>query len=494
MYILAFDIGTSAIKSTLVSLEGRIIDSVSKEYPVTGGGQGRAEQDPLLWWEGASVTSRKLLERNRDAARKIDVVGVSGHMLGCLPVDVHCNPLRPAMIHADVRAAGECNYIRDVAGPDELYRRTGSILSVQNTLCKILWIRNNEPDIYKNTVRFLQSKDFLTAKITGNIDTTDLSDASHAQVIDIHSKKYMDDVFRELSLDAGKFPALHRGTDITGRVSKQAGEALGIQEGIPVIAGGGDGACANLGAGITAARGEVYGNIGTTAWLAYGSAAPVIDGKSRVFNIISLDGDSFGVFGAMQAAGKCVEWARSLLAIESGALFDAEAGAAPPGSGSLLFLPYIDGERSPIFDANARGVFFNIDSNHKRSHFARAVLEGVGFALRSILEVIRENTGVSQVRIIGGGAKSRLWLQIIADICGADVLTMEGKADSITSLGVALAAAVGIGAYKTIDDAALVMKPAEKIPCRREYAAVYDGLYEKYLSLYSRVKDLYPAG
>jgi xylulokinase len=255
MYILAFDIGTSAIKSILVSHDGRIIDSASYEYEITNPYRSWVEQNPDSWWEGACYVTRILMERNPEAGKRIDIIGVSGHMLGCVPVDSKGRAIRPAIIHADTRSSKEAEQIGEIFGRENLYRRTGCILSAQSSLAKILWLKCNEPEIFARTAQFLQSKDFLTAQLIGDIDSTDYSDASHAQLLDIHKKVYMTDVFAELGLDAEKFPVIHKATDVIGRVTKTAALALGISPGIPVIAGGGDGACANVGAGITAGGG-----------------------------------------------------------------------------------------------------------------------------------------------------------------------------------------------------------------------------------------------
>jgi xylulokinase len=491
MYIAAFDIGTSAIKTSLVSQDGRIIDSVSYRYEVISPAQKWAEQDPELWWKGACCTTRDLLERNPEARKQIAVIGVCGHMLGCIPVDSAGYALRPAMIHADTRASTEADDICKTVGRDNFYRRTGCIPGAQGTLAKILWLKRNEPEVYAKTVRFLQSKDYLAARMTGNIDTTDFSDASHAQIIDIHTKAYMTDIFAEFGLDPLKFPAIHRGIDVIGRISKTAGAELGISDGIPVIAGGGDGACANIGAGITTNRRDVYCCIGTTAWVAYNTTLPVIDDRGRVFDIMSLDGESFGVFGTMQAAGKSIDWAQKLLHIESNAAFDLEAAAAPPGSDGLIFVPYIEGERSPIFDPNARGIFFNIDSRHQRAHFARSVLEGVSYALRSILDVYRESMPIPELRLIGGGANSKLWRQILTDVCDITIRITDTHTDSVTSLGVALAAGVSAGMYTNLDEAASMVKKLETTEPLKENCSVYNRLFDTYIRLYQQVKPLY---
>ena len=491
MYILAFDIGTSSIKSSLVSISGDILDTETYEYGLLYEKAGWVTQDSELWWTGARVTANQLLDRNPNLRNQINCIGVCGHMLGCLPVDAHGIPLSHAMIHADTRALDESEYIGKAVGHREIYRQTGSILSAQSPLAKVLWIKNNCPEIYKKTARFLQSKDYLVSKLTGNIDITDFSDASHAQWIDIHKKEYLKDVYAELSLDLDKFPALHKGTDITGYLKKPAAAALGLQADIPVIAGGGDGACASIGSGVTTSGGEVYSCIGTTAWISYNSQTPVIDEKSRIFDIMALDGESFGVFGTMQAAGKCIDWACDLFKIKDEIQFDKEAAMAPKGSEGLIFLPYLDGERSPIFDERARGMFFSIDANHKRPHFTRSVLEGVSFALRSILEVYREQKEISDLRVIGGGAQSSLWMQILSDICKTNIYLTAEKTSSITSLGVALAAAVGIGAYKNLDEASSRIAVVKKTDPDRNITAQYEILFEKYMRLYPQVKAIF---
>jgi xylulokinase len=494
MYILAFDIGTSAVKASLVSSAGKIIDSSSHEYGILSGRENWVEQDPEQWWNGARAVSRRLMERNPGLGGDIAAIGVCGHMLGLLPVDGGGKALRPAMLHADTRALMESEYIGTAIGGEKLYRRSGSILSAQSPLSKVLWLKRNEPEVYAKTARFLQSKDYLVSRLTGILDVPEYSGASHALFIDIHTREYLTGVFKELDLDPAKFPQIYKGTDVVGKLSAPAARELDLPGGIPVVAGGGDGACANLGAGITAAGGEVYGCIGTTAWIAYSSRTPLIDEKSRVFDIMSLDGETFGIFGTMQAAGKSIEWAKDLFSIKSGTDFDEEARLAPAGSDGLVFLPYLDGERSPIFDAKARGVFFNIKSGHRRPHFTRSVLEGVGFALRSILEVHREKRPIAELRVIGGGAVSALWLQIMADVCKARVRTVDVRADSVTSLGVALAAGTGVGVYNNLDEAAATVKAAETWNPREDVLSEYEKRFNIYLRLYPQVKSLYDQG
>ena len=491
MSILAFDIGTSAVKASLVSSDGKIIDSASKAYETISVRQSWAEQDPQVWFDCALEMSNELFGRNEGMSGGVEVIGVCGHMLGLLPVDADGAPLRHSLIHADSRAAGQADFILDnIIDRQRLYEISGSVLNAQSPLSKALWVKQNEPEVYGRAAKFLQTKDYLVSRLTGNIDATDYSDASHAVLIDIHKKQYLYDIFRELGLDKSKFPTLYRGTDIAGALTPGAARALGLKAGVPVIAGGGDGACANLGVGISAAKGNAYINLGTTAWIAADSLTPVIDEKARIFDIMSLDGDTFGVFGTMQAAGKCVSWIRKLLRYPDFEQFKQDAATAPPGSSGLLFLPYLEGERAPIFDSKARGVFFGLSPEHARAHFGRAVMEGVGFALRSILDVFRETGAYDEMRVIGGGAKNELWKRIITDICDVNLESGEDS-DSITSLGVALAAAVGAGMYKSLSEAAQSVATAGRMSPDGASRAAYDAMYEKFVNLYQSVKHLY---
>jgi xylulokinase len=278
--------------------------------------------------------------------------------------------------------------------------------------------------------------------------------------------------------------------DIVGSLTADASKLLGLKKGVPVIAGGGDGACANVGVGISVSEGGAYINLGTTAWISANSLVPVIDEKARIFDIMSLDGETFGVFGTMQTAGKCVAWLSELMSLDGIDEFRLLAACAPPGADGLLFLPYLEGERAPIFDSNARGVFFGISSKHSRSHFCRAVLEGVGLALRDILSVFRETRVIGDMRVIGGGAENELWISIISDICGLN-LQIGKDSDSITSLGAALAAAVGAGLYKTLDEAVQNIATKGRVSPENANRSVYDAMMAKYLRLYPSVKDLY---
>ena len=514
MYLLAFDIGTSALKTAVLSVSGHVAASAGFAYPTRTDATGAAEQDPGLWWQGICLTARQLGESHPAIMRQIAAIGVSGHMLGCLPLDSEGAPVRPAMIHSDRRSVDACRQIDQVVGKDVLYRLTGNVLDPRSSLCKVLWLKQNQPGQYAATARFVQAKDYIVSKLTGCLDVTDYSDASHAQWIDISKKAYLQDVFTDLGIDGRKFPSLYRGTDVVGRTTDAAAAQTGLMQGIPVVAGGGDGACANVAAGLVR-PGEIYCSLGTTAWISRNVSRPLFDEKQRVFNIMSLDGENCGVFGTMQNAGKAIEWALGAFGFPDPGALDAAASGIAPGSEGLTFLPYLDGERTPVFDANARGVFFNIGSMHQRAHFARAVLEGTGYALRSILDIFRDHAGgkgsdkikdsdnsmdsdkikdsdkINEMRLIGGGARSDLWCQILADIMAVRLRTLNIPAGDATSTGAAFAAGVGVGLYASLADAAASVRAdrlTEPHACLQE---IYDPGFALYQKIYPHLQDLF---
>lgn len=488
--ILAFDIGTSAVKASLFAADLRILDSSSAEYPTYFPADGEAEQEAADWWESAVKAVRELGVRQADAMANVAAIGVSGHMLGLLPVDKDGNALMRSMIHTDSRASEEARLLSDRFGVEQLYNWTGNVLSPAASLAKAMWVHNRRPDIYANTSAFLQSKDYLVMRLTGGIFSSDYSDASHGLLLNLDTMAYLTDVMEASGLDAKKFPPLHKSHDVVGGLCSAAAQQMGLMEGIPVAAGGGDGACANVGSGL-ANKGDIYCSMGTTAWIAFNSEKQLRDDKRRVFNIVSLDGESYGVYGTMQAAGRSISWVQEIFGVASPAELDARAADVPAGSGGLIYLPYIEGERSPIFDSEARGVFFGMHVSHTTDYFLRATLEGVAFALSSILEVSGGKQTNPILRIIGGGAKSTLWKQIIADICERDIADLTVPAAAVTSLGAAVAAGVGTGIFTSYTDAVKNIGIKTITRYLPENTKLYAKNKAKYARLYPQLKEIY---
>jgi len=490
LLILAHDVGTSGTKSSLVRPDGAIVASQTSPHGTQFPRPGWAEQRPTDWWQGVCRNTRELMAGHSELRGKIAGIGVSGHMLGCLPVDSEGEALRPCMIHSDCRATGQCEIVQNRIGRDAIYRLTGNILDPRSSLCKVLWIKANEPEVYERTARFLQSKDYVVGRMTGSHDSTDYSDASHAQWLDIRAKSYATDVFVELGIESAKFPALHRSTDVVGKLTRESARALDLPAGIPVVAGGGDGACASAGAGAVNV-GDTYCCLGTTAWISATTAEPFIDPRQRIFNVLALDGENNGVFGTVQAAGRAVDWAMDLIGETDFGRFDDLLASVQPGSEGLIFLPYLEGERSPIFDPNARGVFFGLSPVHRREHLLRATVEGVSFALRSVLEVMRESFAVPKLRLIGGGGKSTAWQQLIANVCGVAVETLSTQSADATSLGAAFAAGVGIGLFDDLTQAAQTIQVKGELPADAALTEDYDPYFRVYQSLYPQLKPVF---
>lgn len=488
--ILALDVGTSGVKASFINESLEVLAETTVTYPTLYPQSHYAEQDPQEWWQAAVNAVRAISAKAPDAQAEVTAIGLSGHMLCLLPVDQSGTPLTNALIHSDGRALEEKEAIAAQVGETEIYALTGNVLSASSPLCKALWLKNHAPEIYKDTATFLQSKDYMVLRLTGGTRSTDYSDASHGMLLNLGKMDYAHELLNDLGLSADKFPELHNSHDVVGHLSDTAAAELGLTAGIPVTAGGGDGACANTGAGLVEA-GDIYCSLGTTAWIAFNAEQQFFDPQHRVFNIMSLDGHTFGVFGTMESAGRAIDWAKALFAVDDFRSFDLLAEEIAPGTEGLIFLPYLSGERSPIFDDLARGVYFGMRIDHDRRHFIRAAMEGVAMALESILSVSQDFCQQQRLKIIGGGAKSRVWLEIIADICMRDMARLSVPAAAVTSLGAAIAAGVGTGLFSSYVSA------SEKIKVKHvtEYSPLRAELYlqgkRKYAALYPALKDIY---
>lgn len=488
--LLAFDIGTSGLKASLVDEELNVLRNVTTTYPTRHMEGGAVEQDACDWWMSAVRAMMMLRELAPEYVKRVDAIGISGHMLGCLPMDKDGQTLMPAMIHADTRAIKWAEELADEYGRDYFYRISGNVLSPTSTLCKTVWLKNEQPDIYEKTYKILQSKDYLVYRLTGNLDSTDLSDASHGMLMNLETQEYDGEMLKNLGLDGSKFPQIRSSCQLAGYLTEEAASHLGLRAGLPVSVGGGDGACANVGAGI-AKPGDFYLSLGTTAWIAGQMEKPFFDPQHRVFHICTLDGTGVNVVGTTQCAGRSVSWAMELFDIPSPRAFDAAADMAPAGAGGLIYLPYLEGERSPVFDALAQGVFFGMNPTHKREHFIRAVLEGVGFSLGQILDIMRERENITDLRIIGGGAKSKLWKQVLSDIGGVRLHEVSTFSDSATSIGAAAAAGVGIGVFRDIPDAAKNIRISNCVEPDPAAERAYAGMKARYAMLYPALKEAF---
>lgn len=493
-YILAHDLGTTGNKASLFDRTGRPIGSAFAGYPTSYPQPGWAEQDPGDWWRAVCRSTRQLLAETGIGAGEIAVVSFSGQMMACLPVDGGGRPLRSAIIWADQRATAEATWMAERCGAETVYRRTGHRFGPSYCAPKFLWFRRHAPDLFAQTHRFLQAKDYCLLQLTGQY-ATDLSDASGTLLFDLATRRWAEDLFEAVELDPALMPPARPASTVAGEVTREAAAATGLAPGTPVTIGGGDGACATAGAGVVG-KGDAYCYIGSSAWLSVIAPEPLLDTRQRTTNFAHLDPAYCLPMGSMQCAGGAFGWFEALLRGEQmGHIYaelDGAAARVPPGAEGLLFLPHLMGERSPYWNPEARGAFVGLSLKHGRPEMARAVLEGVAFNLRQIMEALCEQGAqVPALRLIGGGAKSALWRQIMADVLGVPILKPTLLAEA-TSLGAAIAGGVGVGIWPGYLVARDLVPAVEAEAPRAEAQERYQALYPLWQDAYRRLEGLFP--
>ena len=486
--ILAHDLGTTGNKATLFSLAGLSLASTFRAYPTRYPRANWAEQDAADWWRAIRESTRELLETAGVAAGDVAVVSFSGMMNGALPVDAGGEPLRSAIIWADQRATAEAGFLAQACGAGEIYRRTGHRPGASYTAAKVLWMQRHQPELYARTYRILQAKDYAACKLTGAF-ATDYSDASSTNLFDLQRRDWAVDVIEAIGLDPDKLPPALPSTTILGRVTAEAAAGTGLLAGTPVVIGGGDGACATVGAG-SVRPGDAYNYIGSSSWIAVTAEQPLYDPEMRTFTFAHLDPDLYFPTGTMQCAGGAYDWLERLLRGESDdrlyADLDGAAAGVEPGARGLLFLPYLMGERSPHWNPLARGVFAGLTMAHGRAEMARAVLEGVALNLKMILDAfLAQGASIQAMRLIGGGARSPLWRQILADVYGLPILRPNLLSEA-TSLGAAIAGGVGVGLFPgfgVAHDLVQVVEGEQPNPAYRQRYAVLSDLFQRTYAL-----------
>ena len=498
-YILAHDLGTSGNKATLYDLEGKLIGSMTADYPTYYPFNGAVEQEAGDWWRAVCDSTKGLLETSGAAAAEIACVSFSGQMMGCLLVDKSGEPLRRMMIWADTRGSVQEKYMLENAGMENGYKITGHRLSASYSAAKLLWVRDNEPEAYKKAAKMLQAKEYVILKLTNEI-VTEYSDASGTNLLDINAKKWSEGLLKSFGIPGSLLPDLYPSTHIAGKVTAEAARFTGLLEGTPVVTGGGDGCCACVGAGVVKA-GKIYNVIGSSSWISNVAEKPYFDPEMRTFNWVHLDENLYAPCGTMQAAGYSYAWFRDTLCAEeryagniagvsSYKLIDRLVENTKPGAGGLIFLPYLLGERSPLWDHNARGAFVGLGISTGKGDMARAVLEGVGYNLKIILNILEGDKPIDEIIMIGGGTKGAAWLRILADIWQKKLLVPR-YLEEATSLGAAICGGVGIGAYRGFEVAENINRPVMAIEPNKDLAVIYERLYARFREAYAGLKPVY---
>ena len=485
-YLLGIDSSTTATKALLIDEKGAVAGTASTEYSFATPRPLWTEQDPSLWWEGTAESIRKVLGETGVDPASVVGVGLTGQMHGLVLLDEHGEVLRPAILWNDQRTSGQCDLIRKRIGRERLIKITGNDALTGFTAPKVLWVQQHEPDVYRQARHLLLPKDYVRYRLTGQLGT-DKAGAGGTLLLDVRSRDWSGEVLDALEIPAEWLPPTHEGPQVTGTVSSEAAEATGLNAGTPVVAGGGDQAAQAVGVGAVEA-GTMALTLGTSGVVFAPSEEPVVEEDGRLHAFPHAVPGRWHLMGVMLSAAGSLRWYRDTLAPDVG--YDdllAEAADVSPGSEGLLFLPYLTGERTPHPDPLARGAFVGMTVRHGRGHLTRAVIEGVAFGLRDSFRLMQE-AGVpapDQVRISGGGAKSPIWRQLIADIFGTELVTVgttEGAA-----YGAALLAGVGADVWSSVE-AACADVVEVKDPVRPD-----PDVHEQYEATYQAYRALYPA-
>lgn len=494
------DLGTTGVKILVANEDGEVLSTVGKEYPLRHPEVGWAEQDPAEWWEATVNGVNDILETEKIDPADIEGVGLTGQMHGSVFLDERGDVLRPAILWNDTRTSDQCDAILDTIGEQRLIEITSNRPFEGFTAPKILWVMEHEPEVFKATEHILLPKDFIRYRLTGDY-ATDVSDASGTLLLDVGDRAWSEELLTELDIPRSMLPDVYESPEVTGTVSEDASVATGLPAGTPVVAGAGDNAAGAVGTGVIES-GDAWGSIGTSGVVFVATDQEQTDPEGRVHTFCHAVPDKWHMMGVMLAAGGAFRWFADVLGgpeelvgtatgQESYDVLTDEAETIEPGSEGLLFLPYLNGERTPHRDADARGVFFGVSERHEKPHLVRSVLEGVTYGMRDSLEIVRSlGVDIDHLKASGGGAKSSLWRQIQADVFDTDIVTPE--VEEGPAYGAALLAAVGAGIYGSVEDACnQTVEITDRTTPVENTTRVYDEYYEVYESLYPALEETF---
>jgi xylulokinase len=501
-YILAHDLGTSGNKATLFSEEGALIGSAVYAYDTDYFNETWVEQDPADWWRAVCETSRALIAETGVANTDIEVVSFSGQMMGCLCVDRSGAPLRKSIIWADQRAQAQQRAREEKIPLRAFYGIVGHRNAASYGLQKLMWVRDNEPEIYRATYKTLNAKDYIVMKLTGEF-YTEPSDASSNACVDLKTLDWSQELIEYAGVDFDKFPKIVPSTFVAGGVTAAAAAPPGLAEGTRVVMGGGDGVCANVGAG-SVRPGKSFSYIGSSAWIATTSEKPVLDEAMRTVTWAHIVPGLYAPNGTMQSAGGAYAWLKDQvcrvenfeaqrLGLSPYQLIDAEIAESPVGANGVVFLPYLLGERAPRWNVDARGAFVGLKMENQRRDMLRSVLEGVTMNLSVILDILRRHIPIDEILVIGGGAKGAVWRQMMADIYDARILAPV-RLEEATSMGAAVTGGVGAGLFRDFDaidkfiQIKYVSQPIPKnVAAYKPVKETFELCYQSLLPVYARM-------
>lgn len=484
-YILGIDIGTSACKTAVFDKSGNVTATKTGAYKVYYPQEGFVEQDPLEWWAVVCDTVKFMIEESRINPDDIKAVGIDGQSWSAIMIDKYGDLIFDNPIWMDTRAAEICEEIKRSIGEKAIFDVCGNPFSPTYTLPKLMWFKRYYPEVYKKAYKVLQSNSYIVYKLTGQI-SQDLSQCYGFHFFDMQKSELNTEMAKEMGIDINLIPNISACHDIVGRITREAAEFTGLLEGTPVVAGGLDAACGTLGAAVinegqTQEQGGQSGGMGICLET-YKAHPKLIMSNHVVPNRWLLQGGTVG-------GGGSFKWLKeNFFANTSFAEMDTLAASTPCGADGLIFLPYMAGERSPIWDVKAKGVFYGMDYSKNRSHFIRAVMEGVAYSLQHNIKTAEESgCFIDMMHSIGGSANSDIWMQIKADVTNTPISVTSS--DTSATLGAAILAGVAVGIYTDFHDAVKNTVSIKKTytPNQKNHEA-YMRCYGKYLEIYGNLK------
>lgn len=489
--LLGIDISTTGAKAILINQKGDVIATATTEYPLSSPFPLWSEQNPHDWWNGACQSIRQVIADAKIAGTDIKGVGLTGQMHGLVALDKNGKVLRPAMLWNDQRTGAQCEEMTARVGAQRLLEITGNPALTGFTAPKILWIREHEPEIFKQIEGILLPKDYIRYLLTGE-RAIDCAEASGTSLLDITKRGWSDEVIQALEIPAAWLPQVVEGPAISGFITPAAAEITGLAAGTPVIGGGGDQAAQAVGVGAIT-PGIIALTLGTSGVVFAPTGSPFIEKHGLLHAMCASVPGSWHLMGVMLSAAGSLRWYRDTLA--PGMNYDdllAPAQAVPAGSEGLYFLPYLTGERTPHPDPLARGGFVGLTIRHSKAHLTRALLEGVSYGLKDSMELVKgAGLGkINQVRVSGGGARSAFWRQMLADVLDCELVMVNVTEGAC--YGAALLAGVGAGTWQSVQQACdatvATFNSTQPDPAA---VKIYQERYPLYRSLYPMLRGTF---
>lgn len=491
-YYLGLDLGTGSLKTVLFDVNGKEIGVSELEYPLYQPNNGWSEQEPEDWYQASIRTINNVMESTKVPKEDVKGIGISGQMMGAVMMDKDGEPLRRAILWNDGRTTESCEHVREIVGDDLFIKYSLTPARPGLTAAKIQWVKDNEPELYAKVAHIHLPKDYLRYRLTG-VYATEVSDASATQLLDIPNRKWATEILEKMDLTEEMLGKVYESQEITGYLTEEVAEALGLTTECAVVGGASDNAAAAVGTGIVK-PGRAMTTIGTSGTVFAYSEKPILDPHQSVYTFCMPIPGAWHYMGSVNSAGGSLKWWRNNFYPEDKEYvqINKDVSTSDIGANRLVYLPYLNGEQSPHFNLTCRGSFVGLAAIHTKADMTRAVIEGATYALRDIMSGI-QNIGVDidHVHMCGGGSKSPFWRQLLSDIYRLPVSLPDMNSENSAALGVAILAAVGCGAYASVEEACdRIIKMRTEVYMPDEYKAdKYDKVYTEFRALYPKLKD-----